>query len=227
MQNILRKKITRYSIILSGLENIIYAVTAVITILWSVWIYILWSERVGLSEDSDIRYILMILPSSLFLLIVFSNWRSGIFIRLDLISLVLLDVITVSVSFILLLVLNIKSINSRKGYILALFLYFITSVLLVAGIFTVKFYPPLLIRVYQVIEEGKSIDLGNLTWSLLNPENHENALESMTNKILLALFTYIPLSLARFFYSRRQMKKLVKRIEDLEASLKRVQNKRP
>jgi len=208
------------------LENIIYAVTAAITVLWSVWIYILWGKRVGLSEDSDIRYILIVLPSSLFLLIVFSNWRSGIFIRLDLISLVLLDVITVSVSLILLAVLNIKSINSHKGYILVLFLYFILLVLLVAGVFAVKFYPPLLIRVYQVIEESKSIDFGNITWSLLNPENHENALESMTNKILLALFTYIPLSLARFFYSRRQMKKLVKRIEDLEASLKKIQNKR-
>jgi len=209
------------------LENIIYIGTALITVLWSVWIYSLFGERVGLPEDSGFRYVFIILPSSLFLLIVFSNWQSSAFIRLDLIGLVLMDAATVTAAVILLAVLNIKSIDRRKGYGFVLFLYFLVSVLIVAVVFAVKAFPPLLIKVYQVIEESKKFNLGHYAWEWLNPENHENSVASLMNKLLLALFTYIPLSLMRFIYNRRQMKKLIKRIENLEHTLKNLRNSKP
>jgi len=209
------------------LESLIYIGTALITVLWSVWIYSLFGKRVGLSEDSGFRYVLIILPSSLFLLILFSNWQSSLFIRLDLIGLVLLDVVTVIAAVILLFVLNIKGIDDRKGYIFTLLLYFLASLLLVVMVFAVKIFPPLLIRVYQVIEESKKFNFGNFTWSWLNPEKHENSVASLMNKLLLALLTYIPLSLVRFFYNRRQMKKLIKRIDRLEYTLKNHKNNKP
>ena len=94
-------------------------------------------------------------------------------------------------------------------------------------IFAVKIFPPLLIKVYQVIEESRKFDFGKLTWGWLNPENHENSVSSLMNKLLLALFTYIPLSLVRFIYNRRQMKKLIKRIDRLEYVLKTLKGNKP
>ena len=93
-------------------------------------------------------------------------------------------------------------------------------------------FPPLRIPIYSWIEQGLRLDFLRFAWKELNPEARQQDLSSMANKVLIALLSYIPISLLRSILVNRQISRqrremyreieeLKKRLEELEQKLER------
>ncbi len=204
------------------METYIYIITALITILWSVWIYNLWGGRIGLKDDSGYRFLLMILPSTFFLVIVFVGFRPSLFIRLDLVGLLLYDFVTTISAVFILFGVYLFETNSRSWYVFSVTFQIVFSSGVIIMLLLLRFFPPFLIKFSQLASEIKSINLFALLWGFLNPERHERDLYDFINKILIALFSYIPISIARFFYNRRKLNQVLREFNDLKKELKKV-----
>jgi hypothetical protein len=126
-------------------------------------------------------------------------------IRLDLIGLAVYDILILLCWIPLLIARGLKASQFKKMYIRLLALFNIVAVLLVAGIFLIRLFPPLLIRVSDFINQGIRLDFFKFAWIGLDPETHERDFISMANKILIALFSYIPITVLRTLYTHRQI----------------------
>jgi hypothetical protein len=123
----------------------------------------------------------------------------------------------------------LKASRFKKLYTRTLIFFNITSVFLVGGVFLIRFFPPLLIRVSDFINQGIHLEFFKFAWIGLDPETHERDFLSMANKILIALFSYIPITVLRTLYMHRQISRqrkwitteinsLKRKIEELEAN---------
>ncbi len=204
------------------METYIYIVTALLTIVWSVWIYTLWGVKVKLREDSGYRFLLMILPSSFFLVIVFAGFKPSLFIRLDLIGLVFYDLSTIVSGVLILFGVYLFRGNTRKWYVFGVVFQILFSLGVVIVLLALRFFPPLLIKFSQIASEVKSVNLFAMLWGFLNPERHERDLYDFINKILIALFSYIPISIARFFYNRRKLNQILNEFDRVKRELGRL-----
>jgi len=196
------------------METAIYLGTAALTILWSVWIYRTWSQRARLRESDAGRFYHIIAPSGYFVLLALAGWERARVIRLDLIGAVVYDGIIVLCALVLLAAGALKHIDFRRSFRRILVLYNLLAVLLLVALYLVKFFPPLLIRFTAVIQQLASLDFFRFAWVGLDPESHERDLVSMANKVLIALLSYIPVSLARALYISRQMSRQRREMHD-------------
>ena len=103
------------------------------------------------------------------------------------------------------------------------------AVLLVGGVFLIRLFPPLLIRVSDFITQGIRLDFFKFAWIGLDPETHERDFISMANKILIALFSYIPITVLRTLYTHRQISRQRKwvttEINALKRKIEQLENK--
>jgi hypothetical protein len=97
----------------------------------------------------------------------------------------------------------------------------IVALLLVAGVFLIRLFPPLLIRVTDFVNQGIRLEFFKFAWIGLDPETHERDFISMANKILIALFSYIPITVLRTLYTHRQISRQRKWITTEISALKR------
>jgi hypothetical protein len=187
------------------MEMALYIGTAILTIAWSVWTYLTWSDRARLEDYTGKRFYLIASPSGYFLLLALAGWQRVQVIRLDLIGLAVYDILILLCWIPLLIARGLKASQFKKMYIRLLALFNIVAVLLVAGIFLIRLFPPLLIRVSDFINQGIRLDFFKFAWIGLDPETHERDFISMANKILIALFSYIPITVLRTLYTHRQI----------------------
>jgi hypothetical protein len=199
----------------------IYLGTAALTIFWSVWIYMAWSQRARLRESDVGRFYHVIAPSGYFVLLALAGWARAEVIRLDLIGAVVYDGIIVIFAVALLLTGALKHLDFRKAFRRILVAYNLLSVILVVALYLVKFFPPLLIGFTGLLRQLSEMDFFRFTWVAINPESRERDLVSMANKVLIALLSYIPVSLARAVYISRQMSRQRREMHDELAGMRR------
>jgi len=213
------------------MEMALYIGTAILTIAWSVWTYLTWSDRARLEDYTGKRFYLIASPSSYFLLLALAGWQRVQMIRLDLIGLAVYDILIVLCWILLLIARSLKASQFKKMYIRLLVVFNIVAVLLVGGVFLIRLFPPLLIRISDFINQGIRLDFFKFAWIGLDPETHERDFISMANKILIALFSYIPITVLRTLYTHRQISRqrrwvtmeinaLKRKIEQLERKQK-------
>jgi hypothetical protein len=203
------------------MEMALYIGTAILTIAWSVWTYLTWSDRSRLEDYTGKRFYLIASPSSYFLLLALAGWQRIQVIRLDLIGLAVYDILIVLCWILLLIARGLKASQFKKLYIRVLAVFNIVAVLLVGGVFLIRLFPPLLIRVSDFITQGIRLDFFKFAWIGLDPETHERDFISMANKILIALFSYIPITVLRTLYTHRQISRQRKWVTTEINALKR------
>jgi hypothetical protein len=209
------------------METALYIGTAILTIAWSVWTYLTWSDRSRLEDYTGKRFYLIASPSGYFLLLALAGWQRVQLIRLDLIGLAVYDCLIILCWIVLLIARGLRVGQFKKVYTRILVFFNVIAIVLVAGIFLIRLFPPLLIRLSGLINQGIRLEFFKLAWIGLDPETHEQDFISMANKILIALFSYIPITVLRTLYISRQMSrqrkwitteisKLKRKIEELE-----------
>ncbi len=207
------------------MEIIIYLFTASITIAWSVWVYIYWEEGALLPEDAGMRFFLIITPSSFFLLTVIIGMDRLQFFRPDIMGLLAIDVITIISSALLFILIKIGSTDKQKAYTTVVVLYNIGCALVVIGIFVLSKSETLRNKLQELTAELQKLDILSFNWAGLNTETEEQSLIDVLNKVLIALFSYIPITVIRFISLKRQKKKISKDIEDLRRTVFELQEK--
>jgi hypothetical protein len=203
------------------MEMALYIGTAILTIAWSVWTYLTWSDRSRLEDYTGKRFYLIASPSGYFLLLALAGWQRVQMIRLDLIGLAVYDILIVICWILLLIARGLKPSKFKKMYTRVLAAFNIVALLLVAGVFLIRLFPPLLIRVTDFVNQGIRLEFFKFAWIGLDPETHERDFVSMANKILIALFSYIPITVLRTLYTHRQISRQRKWITTEINALKR------
>ncbi len=206
-------------------DALIYLATALLTIVWSVWIYLWWHERAELPEDSPARFLLIIMPSSYFLILAVSGWARAISIRLDLIGLIAFDIITILFAFFLALAMRGAPAMRGRRYIIYTLLHSILSLAVITAIYLIRVFPPFLIRFSTWIRQFQELNLMQLAWIGLNPETHERDVVDMMNRIVIALFSYIPISIIRILYMSRRRIRLERDLEQLRNKVSELEEK--
>ena len=205
---------------MNTMETALYIGTAVLTILWSVWTYLVWSDKSALEEFSGRRFYLIAAPSAYFLLLALSGWQKAQTIRLDLVGIVAYDALIVLSWLVLLLARALHVGRFKRAYVVVLSLYNVLSVLLVAAVYLVRMFPPVLIRVTALLQQSFRLDFFRFAWVGLDPTKHEQDLVSMANKVLIAVISYVPVTIFRAVYLNRQMgrhrRELAEEIEQLK-----------
>jgi hypothetical protein len=205
------------------MDTIIYLSTAAITVVWSVWIYLWWESRAGLSEETGLRLILIVAPSSYFLLIAVSGWAGLPDFRLDLAALVLLDAVTVIAGVFLSTLLRFPRVNDRRAYLTILTLYNIIAVAEIVFVYVVRSTPSLLIRVAGLAGEWQHLDFLSFSWLGAPERSNQPDLIGLLNKILIALLSYIPVSIIRYIGSVRLRRKLENELKTLKSRVERLE----
>jgi hypothetical protein len=125
----------------------------------------------------------------------------------------------------MLIIGRVRRINFKKNYIRILILYNVLTILLVTALHIIKYFPPLLIPITNLLVQGQRLDFFRFAWLGLDPETHDRDLISMLNKILIALLSYLPIAFIRALIQARQRRRIVeeltllrRRIEELEQS---------
>jgi hypothetical protein len=209
------------------METILYIGTAALTIAWSVYTYIAWSDAERRGEYVVGRFFLIIGPSAWFLLLILAGWSRVRELRLDLVGIAALDALTAACWLGLLLARALKPRDPKRTLAAFLVAYNVLAALLLLGIFLVRSFPPLRIPLASWLEQGLRLEFLRFAWKELNPEARQQDLASFANKVLIALLSYIPVSLLRTILVNRQISRqrrdmfreigeLKKRLEELE-----------
>jgi hypothetical protein len=124
--------------------------------------------------------------------------------------------------FLLFFTLRVRVFKSLKFSVLyILYGYFFVEALVLLSCLVLRFYPPVLIPVLLYFQEISSRFVpGNL---ILPGEN----LVSVTNQILLALLSYIPVSIIRFAIARHQRRILEKKVAMLSDEVQELRKRLP
>lgn len=207
------------------MEGAILTVTAIVTVGWSVWNYVLWSERARLSEDSIVRFFIILAPGAYLLLIVLAGLRAPEVIRVDLIALALLSAVTVLCAVVLILVLAVRRRAIRTPYLWVFTLYNIAGAAIVVALHLVRNDPTLLIQVSAFIRSVESLDFFSFTWVSLDTERQQQDLIWLLNKVMIALLSYLPVSVIRFVSTSRQAMKLRREIDLLKRRMAELESK--
>ncbi len=207
------------------MESLLYAITAGVIILWSVWSYSFWSENAGLPEDSSFRNVLIILPSSLFLLIALSGWRTEESFRFDLFAIIFLDVVTILCAIALLGVRIFARHNPRAPFLAIISIWFFVAVVTVVSAHVLKASPPLIMRINDLLAQLERINLFSFSWLGVDPETREQDFVRLLNRAFIAILSYIPVSLVRYITVRRQTGKLSRELRNLRSRLENLERR--
>ena len=209
------------------METILYICTAALTVAWSVFTYIAWSDKERRGEYVVGRFFLMLGPSAYFLLLILAGWSRVQELRLDLVGIAVLDVLTAACWLGLLLARALRPGSSKRTLAGFLIAYNVLAGVLLLGVFLVRSFPPLRIPLASWLGQGLRLEVLRFAWEELDPEARQQDLASFGNKVLIALLSYIPISLLRSILVNRQISRqrrdmyreiaeLKKRLEELE-----------
>lgn len=207
------------------MESLLYAVTAGVIILWSVWSYSFWSENAGLSEDTSFRNVLIIIPSSLFLLIALSGWRTVESFRFDLFAIIFLDVVTVLCSIALLGVRLFARHNPRAPFLAIISIWFFMAVVTVVSAHLLKTSPVLITHINELLTQFERINFLSFSWLGVDPETREQDFVRLLNRVFIAILSYIPVSLVRYITVKRQTGKLSRELRNVRSRLENLEKR--
>jgi hypothetical protein len=209
------------------METILYICTAALTVAWSVFTYIAWTDKERRGEYVVGRFFLIIGPSAYFLLLILAGWSRVQALRLDLVGIAVLDVLTAACWLGLLLARALRPASPKRTLAGFLIAYNVLAGLLLLAVFLVRSFPPLRIPLASWLGQGLRLEFLRFAWKELDPEARQQDLASFGNKVLIALLSYIPISLLRSILVNRQISRqrrdmyreiaeLKKRLEELE-----------
>ena len=207
------------------MDTAIYLGTAALTVGWSVWTYLLWADKAQLPEDSGFRFLMMVGPTVFFILTALAGWEKLLFLRLDLIGILALDIITLLSIIFLIIVSSIRRLRKKRSYRFVLILYFTTASLVTILSHVIKLFPPTLLQLYQWVKQGLELEFFKFAWIGLDSGTKENDLVDMLNKIVIAVLSYIPISMIRFIYGSHQRKKIQQELKDLRGRIKTLEDR--
>ncbi len=213
------------------METILYICTAALTVAWSVYTYIAWSDKERRGEYVVGRFFLIIGPSAYFLLLILAGWSRVQELRLDLIGITTLDVLTAACWLGLLFARALKPADSKRTLAGFLIAYNVLAALLLLAVFLVRSFPPLRIPLASWLQQGLRLEFLRFAWKELNPEARQQDVASFANKVLIALLSYIPVSLLRSILVNRQISRqrrdMFREIEELKKRLEELERRPP
>lgn len=198
------------------MDTIVYLATAAITVVWSVWIYLWWESRARLGEETGLRLALIVAPSSYFLLIAVSGWAEVQNLRLDLAGLVFLDIVTIVFGILLSTLLRFPTVNRRRTYLIILAVYNSLAISEIILLYVVRSQPFLMVRVAQIVGEWERLNVLSFGWLGGQERSSQPDLVGLLNKLLIALISYIPVSIIRYVGSVRRRRKLERELAVLK-----------
>jgi len=205
------------------METAVYIATVLITILWSVWNYRLWTTKAQLREESIFRFLLVMGPSAFFLICLLAGWRGGAGLRLDLLGIVILDIIMMLCAL-LLVIGHLAPIVFRNWYISIFVIYNVSTVAAIACIFILRVNPVLAIRLSGLLRTMSDIRFFSFEWIGFDAEQRERDVTVLLNRIIIAMLSYIPVAVLRYISGARQRVRLQNRIEALEKRVRNLEN---
>ena len=207
------------------MDTAIYLATAAITILWAVWTYLLWADRAGFPEDSSWRFLLFVGPTVFFIVTALAGLDEILYLRLDIIGILVLDCLILICVVVLVLVYYILRKKSGKPYRIILLFYAAGGALISALSHLIKLSPTMLLMVYNWIQQASQIQFFKFAWVGINPQSGDTDLVSMLNKIVIAVFSYIPIAMVRFIYNTHQRRQFLRQIDELKSRIESLEKK--
>jgi hypothetical protein len=198
------------------METAVVLATAGLAVLWSIRSYALLGDRFDGSDESPLRMVAIIAPSAYFLLLILVGWQRDLAVRLDLVGMLLVDGLTllaIMSSFV------IKLLPERRRHpavVVLLIIHHLLSIAVVSGAFVVRESPALLFSLQSLLRRLAGIELLSFAWVGLDADRQEQDIVAFLNRVLLAVFSYIPIALVRLLAGIRQRKRLERRIDRLE-----------
>ncbi len=206
-------------------ESIIFLITAGVTVLWSVWSYFFWSEKVGVAEESPMRFFILIAPSAWFLLLVFTGWQRNAALRLDLIGMVLLVVFSLLGFFATLITGRLRTETRRSASGVVYGVYNFLAICTVAGAFVARSNPIVLIRLTSIAERFKEMELLSFAWISLDTERQAQDLIVFFNRVLIAVLSYLPIAMLRFLSGARQRRRILRELDRMKRRLEALEGR--
>ncbi len=209
----------------NDMDTAIYLATAAITIAWAVWTYLLWADRAGFPEDSSWRFLLFVSPTVFFIVTALAGLDEILYLRLDIIGILALDCLTLICVIILLVAYYVLRRKSGKAYRFILLFYSVGAAFITTLSHLIKLSPTMLLMVYNWIQQATQIQFFKFAWVGLNPQSGDADLVGMLNKILIAVFSYIPIAMVRFIYNTHQRRQFLRQIDDLKNRIESLEKK--
>lgn len=205
------------------METAIYITSVLITILWSVWNYRLWTTKAQLREESIFRFVLIMGPSAYLLVCLLAGWRGGAGLRLDLLGIIVLDIVMLFCSL-LLGIGQITPMVYKTWYITIFVVYNVITIAVIIGVYVLRVNPVLAIRLSGLLRTLSNIRFFSFEWIGFDAEKRERDVTVLLNRVIIAMLSYIPVAVLRYLSGARQRIRLQNRIDSLEKRLRNLEN---
>jgi len=205
------------------METAIYLTTGVLTVLWSVLLYRWWEDRARLRDESGLRLLLIVTPSSYFLLIAVSGWSTVANFRLDLAALGVLDGLIVLCALTIVVLGGFRAVDRRSTYIGVAIAYNLAAAFLAGATLFVRSFPPLIVRVASIVGQWNRLDFFSFSWFSAAESDKQLDLVRLLNRILIALLSYVPIGIIRAVGNARQRRRLRHDVDLLHARMERLE----
>lgn len=203
------------------METGIYLVTAVLTVLWSVLIYRWWEAWARLRDESGLRLLLIVTPSSYFLLVAVSGGPAPY--RVDLLGLIVLDGLILLCALLIILLRAIREVDRRIAYLSIVVGYNLIGVLVAAAALLVRSLPPLFTSVVSQAGSWSRLDLLSFAWILAGRPGKQPELAPLVNRVVIALLSYVPIAVVRSVNTLRQRRRLRRDVDALQERIARLE----
>ncbi len=205
------------------METAIYLTTGVLTVVWSVLLYRWWEDRAHLRDESGLRLLLLVSPSSYFLLVAVSGWSTVANFRLDLVALEILDGLMVLCAAVMVLLGGFRSMDKRGAYIGVVIAYNVIAALLAGAALFVRSFPPLIVQVASIVGQWNRLDFFSFSWFSAPEANKQLDLVRLLNRIFIALLSYVPIGILRGVSNARQRRRLRHDVDLLHDRIERLE----
>ena len=206
-------------------DTAIFALTACVVVAWSVWNYLYWIDKAGISESSPMRLLAIGGPSVWFILVVLVGGGGATGNRLDLVGLGILNgVIFLAAVFLVFALLLFKN-HLAPAYRWIFGIYSVLSIATVVILFVFKNNPVLFMRVALQLRTWVRFDFLSFEWLSLDPSQEKRDIFTVLDKVLIAVISYIPVGIIRFISRTRQRSRLMREIELLKKRVKKLEQK--
>lgn len=205
------------------MDYAVYFFTAIVTVAWSIWSYLLWERHKELRSESILRSWFMLAPSFWFIAAASAGW-GDFFLRLDLIGLVVLVAIQ-AVSAVVLAGFVLSGKLGKDAYFGVMIGNSIAVFLWVVFLHLVRNYPPLTVQ-FAVFQAYLS-DPDSLFHHLLSVEvaGEKGEIATIFDKALIALLSFIPVAVFRSILLNIKLNKMRKEISILREKVGALEEK--
>jgi hypothetical protein len=158
-----------------------------------------------------------------FLLSAVSGWRQSQFLRIDLLTLIILDIITLVSALVDWVRGKFIRGNRKTVFLITVILYNLLGTLITVSAYTLRSFPLLFIPLTELLTAFQDSRLFSFSWFAVRSDTGQKDIIQLFNKILIAVFSYVPIFVIRFVYFNRKYEKMKKSIQNLEREIKKIQ----